>query len=118
MEKRLSESLSSAGQSQEWPMTHGPLKLIAHARTVRATPTLCSMAQLVVLLGRWVTDDLSHTRFQRKVGIALELLGSEILAKQAEANGAENRGQESTRIRFKRNSSGKRSPRRKGEQQP
>jgi hypothetical protein len=65
------------------------------------------MAQLVVLLGRWVTDDLSHTRFQRKVGIALELLGLEILAKQAEDLGTEKAGRASTRIRGKGNSNGK-----------
>ena len=74
---------------------------------VRATPTLLSMGRVAEQLGRWGTKNSLLTPCQKKAAQALELLGLEILAKQAEADGAEKTDRASTHIRSKRNSSGR-----------
>lgn len=108
MEKKSAESQLSVGHSRECLMTDGRSKSTGHARMVRATPTLYSMGPLAAQLGRWATNDSSRTHSQRKTGRALELLGLEILAKLAEADGVEKTARGSTRILCKRNSSGRR----------
>src|SRR5690349_3997366 len=105
---KSAESQLSAGQSQECLTTAGRSKSTEPVRMVRGTPTLFSMGPLCVQLGRWGSRDLSRTPSQRKAARALEQLGLEILAKQAEARGAEQEDLESTRTRNKRKSSGKR----------
>lgn len=85
----------------------GRSKSTAPVRMVRATPTLYSMGPLAVQLGRWATNDLSLTHSQRKAGRALELLGLEILAKRAEADGAAKADHASTHTLSKRSSDGK-----------
>ena len=107
--RKSAESPLSAGPSAECLTTAGRLKSIEPARMVRATPTLYSMGHVAEQLGRWATRNSLLTRSQRKAGRALELLGLELLAKQAEGRGAEKAGRGSTHIPSKRNSNGKQS---------
>src|SRR5271154_6363299 len=95
------------GQFHGCSMTDGRLKLTAPVPMGRGTLILFSMERVVVQLGRSATRNLSPTRYRKKVGRAFELLGLEILAKQAEADGAEKAARALTRTRSKRNLGGK-----------
>jgi hypothetical protein len=88
----------------------GRSKSTEPARMVRATLILFSMGPRAVQLGRWASRDSSLTPSRRKAGQALELLGSELSAKQAEADGVGKVAHASTLIRSKRNSSGRQLP--------
>src|SRR5258707_15202266 len=101
MKRKSAELPLSGGQSRECSMTAGRLKSTEPVLMVRATPTLLSMGPLAVQLGRWATRDSSLTPSQRKAGRALERLGLELLAKQAEAAGVGKVAHGSTRIRCK-----------------
>ncbi len=107
MTRKSAEWQSLEGLLHECSMMVGRSKSTEPVQMVLGMRTLSCMAQLGELLGHSVTNDSSLTRSQRKAGQALEVLASNLWVKLAEARGAEKAGRESTRIRSKRNSSGK-----------